>query len=158
MLWNKWEACFYCSTFCSSALRSLNPEGCDSSVSGERSCMIEQLRKRNSTELGLTVPRWATKENTEVRSVCVCRGIFWQVIPKKGTVTNKCFDKLPKYNHFEDYCSSSIPLSRLIHLTSLGFTDEEPRLKEKDRESENFPSLVYVVETRAGREAGGAAE
>lgn len=84
MHWNKRVACFYCSTsffflfFCPFALISLSPEGHDSSVSGEISCMIEQRSTRNGTELGLTVPPAEQVKEARRRGlciyVCVCGG------------------------------------------------------------------------------------
>lgn len=73
MRWNKWGACFYCSTFCSFASPSSSPEGHDSSVSGEISCMIEQHSKEMVLSSVWQSPAEQLKEAEAWRhGLCVC--------------------------------------------------------------------------------------
>lgn len=114
MLWNKWGACFYCSTFCSFASQSLSPEGHDSSVSGEISCMIEQHSKEMVLSSVWQSPAEQLKEAEAWRQglcvwMCVCLwlrvgGWHWKVtVPNKSNLTQV---RIPKYKCFENYHSS----------------------------------------------------
>lgn len=120
---NKRGACFYCSTFCSFALPSLSPEGRDSSVSGEISCMIEQRGKETVPSSLWQSPRWATQGSWSMEAVCVCvyvRNIrvrpfmcwwWWKVTlenAQRQTKSNLTQVRIPKYKHFENHhCSVS---------------------------------------------------
>lgn len=89
VLWYKWGACFYCSTFCSFTSPSLSSEGHDSSVSGEISCMIEQCSKKMVLSSIWQSPAEQLQEaETWRQSLCVCVNVCvfvytcWQVAPK----------------------------------------------------------------------------
>lgn len=123
--------------------------------------MIEQRSKGTARGSVWQSPAEQLKEAQAWKpDQCVCVGVGGQVAPGRGTLTNKSDLTQVRKQRPEcmesHHCSVSHPAWKgLTLLTWPGCSEEERRVEQTMRwRGENFLLVVYVVEMRAGEEAG----